>query len=259
MRVPFPGRRPHPRGGAAGCPAAARNWTTYPQTPPKVVVRTRSGAGLPRQQSPSSRPGPVRSDSRHDVCRRGGCVACQFGRPVAGRGAAASRPAKEGVTAVASAASSAARRRTRPSAQGTRVPQQSRGGSSDGAVALADDDAAQAQGASANHRGARQQRGTGPGNQSDRPGGGSNGGNGRKKVTAQADEFAGEARGGVDVDTEAAADGLEVEPDLAAVADPDLEDLSELPATRTSRSTPMTNQPGRRGQRRSRGRDPGRG
>jgi RNA polymerase primary sigma factor len=48
-------------------------------------------------------------------------------------------------------------------------------------------------------------------------------------VTAQADEFAGEARGGVDVDTEAAADGLEVEPDLAAVADPDLEDLSELP------------------------------
>ena len=49
-------------------------------------------------------------------------------------------------------------------------------------------------------------------------------------MTAQADEFAGEARGGVDVDTEAAADGLEVEPDLAAVADPDLEDLSELPA-----------------------------
>ena len=48
-------------------------------------------------------------------------------------------------------------------------------------------------------------------------------------MTAQADEFAGEARGGVDVDTEAAADGLEVEPDLAAVADPDLEDLSELP------------------------------
>jgi RNA polymerase primary sigma factor len=49
-------------------------------------------------------------------------------------------------------------------------------------------------------------------------------------VTAQADEFAGEARGGVGVDTEAAADGLEVEPDLAAVAGPDLEDLSELPA-----------------------------
>ncbi|MGH3398698.1 MAG: sigma-70 factor domain-containing protein, partial [Streptosporangiaceae bacterium] len=48
-------------------------------------------------------------------------------------------------------------------------------------------------------------------------------------MTAQADEFAGEARGGVDVDTEAAADGLEVEPDLAAVADPDLEDLTELP------------------------------
>jgi len=41
---------------------------------------------------------------------------------------------------VASAASSAARRRTRPPAQGTRVPQQARGGSPEGAVALADDE-----------------------------------------------------------------------------------------------------------------------
>jgi RNA polymerase primary sigma factor len=49
-------------------------------------------------------------------------------------------------------------------------------------------------------------------------------------VTAQADEFAGEARGGVDVDMEAGTDeGLEAESDLAAVSDPDLEDLSELP------------------------------
>ena len=49
-------------------------------------------------------------------------------------------------------------------------------------------------------------------------------------MTAQADEFAGEARGGVGVDTEAGTDGLEAEPDLAAVAGPELEDLSELPA-----------------------------
>jgi len=49
-------------------------------------------------------------------------------------------------------------------------------------------------------------------------------------VTAQADEFAGEARGGVGVDVEAGADeSLEADSDLAAVSDPDLEDLSELP------------------------------
>src|SRR5450755_1563008 len=174
----------------------------------------------------------------------------------------ASRPAKEGVTAVAGAASSAARRRTRPSAQGTRVPQQARGGSSEGAVALAEAAGTDAQTASASRRGARQQRGGGPdgmgsggsgsggsgsdgsgsdgagsGRQSDRPGGGSNGGNGRKKVTAQADEFAGQARGGVGVDTDAdpaEAAELEAEPDLSAVTelevDPDLEDLANLPA-----------------------------
>jgi RNA polymerase primary sigma factor len=109
-------------------------------------------------------------------------------------------------------------------------------------VALADDADAQAQSAQAGRRGQRQQRGAGSGGtasggQSDRTGGGSNGGNGRKKVTAQADEFAGQARGGVDVDTDsdpAEATELEVDPDLAAVADlevdPDLEDLASLPA-----------------------------
>jgi RNA polymerase primary sigma factor len=55
-------------------------------------------------------------------------------------------------------------------------------------------------------------------------------------VTAQADEFAGQARGGVGVDSgadPAEAAELEAEPDLAAVteleADPDLEDLADLP------------------------------
>ncbi|HEY1669499.1 MAG TPA: RNA polymerase sigma factor [Trebonia sp.] len=142
---------------------------------------------------------------------------------------AASQPAKEGVTAVASAASSAARRRTRPPAQGARIPQQARGGSSEGSVALADDAGAEAQPAQAGHRAARQ-RGPGSGNQSDRPGGGSNGGNGRKQVTAQADEVAGQAGGaGVDGDPGDVAE-LEVEPDLSAVADleadPDLADLA---------------------------------
>ena len=47
-------------------------------------------------------------------------------------------PAREGVTAVASAAGSAARRQTRPSAQGARVPQQARGGSADGKTQVAD-------------------------------------------------------------------------------------------------------------------------
>ena len=47
-------------------------------------------------------------------------------------------PAREGVTAVASAAGSAARRQARPSAQGARVPQQTRGGSADGKTQVAD-------------------------------------------------------------------------------------------------------------------------
>jgi RNA polymerase primary sigma factor len=75
--------------------------------------------------------------------------------------------------------------------------------------------------------------GAGSGKQSDRPGGGSNGGNGRKKVTAQADEFAGQARGGVGVDSSGKAADLEADPDLSAVtdleADPDLADLADLP------------------------------
>ena len=93
-------------------------------------------------------------------------------------------------------------------------------------MALADDVSAQAQPAQAGRRAARQ-RGPGSGNQSDRPGGGSNGGNGRKQVTAQADEVA----GGADLDGDPAEVAeLEVEPDLSAVADleadPDLVDLA---------------------------------
>jgi RNA polymerase primary sigma factor len=56
-------------------------------------------------------------------------------------------------------------------------------------------------------------------------------------VTAHADEFAGQGRGGVGVDADAepeAAEELEADPELSAVtdldADPDLADLSELPA-----------------------------
>ena len=87
----------------------------------------------------------------------------------------------------------------------------------------------EAQPAQAGRRAARQ-RGPGSGNQSDRPGGGSNGGNGRKQVTAQADEVAGQA-GGADLDGDPGETAeLEVEPDLSAVADleadPDLADLA---------------------------------
>ncbi|HEU5418014.1 MAG TPA: RNA polymerase sigma factor [Streptosporangiaceae bacterium] len=151
---------------------------------------------------------------------------------MAGRPVAAGRPAKEGVTAVASAASSAARRRTRPSAQGARVPQQARGRSSDGAVALADEAGVDAPAPPAGRRGARQ-HGSGSSNQSDRRGGGSNGGNGRKKVSAQAEEFPGQARGGVDTDADSAeVTELDGDPELASgelEADPDMDDLSELP------------------------------
>ena len=92
---------------------------------------------------------------------------------------------------------------------------------------------AEAQPAQAGRRAARQ-GGQGSGNQSDRPGGGSNGGNGRKQVTAQADEVAGQA-GGADLDGDPGEAAeleveLEVEPDLSAVAaleaDPELADLA---------------------------------
>src|SRR5215472_6932003 len=73
-----------------------------------------------------------------EVCRRGGSVACEFEQPGAGRDVVAVVQRGEGVTAVASAAGSAARRQNRPSAQGARVPQQGRGGSADGKTRAAD-------------------------------------------------------------------------------------------------------------------------
>src|SRR5215472_2881704 len=60
--------------------------------------------------------------------RTAGCWSSRGGR----------HPVREGVTAVASAAGSAARRQSRPSAQDARVPQQARGGSADGKTRAAD-------------------------------------------------------------------------------------------------------------------------
>src|SRR5258708_32614543 len=66
---------------------------------------------------------------------------------------AAHRPAKEGVTAVAGAAGSAARRQPTPTGRGARVPQQSRvepadsaGTQADSAVAVVEADSASARG-----------------------------------------------------------------------------------------------------------------
>src|SRR5258708_23787636 len=59
---------------------------------------------------------------------------------------AAHRPAKEGVTAVAGAAGSAARRQPTPTGRGARVPQQSRVEPADAAVTLVPDDSAAAAG-----------------------------------------------------------------------------------------------------------------
>src|SRR5262245_1329313 len=68
-------------------------------------------------------------------------------QPDAGRGVPGRHPAREGVTAVASAAGSAARRQVRPSSQvsqgsqgsrRTRVPRQARGGADDGRAQMAD-------------------------------------------------------------------------------------------------------------------------
>src|SRR5258705_6949769 len=59
---------------------------------------------------------------------------------------AAHRPAKEGVTAVAGAAGSAARRQPTQTGRGARVPQQSRVEPADAAVTLVPDDSAGAAG-----------------------------------------------------------------------------------------------------------------
>ncbi|HEX9034477.1 MAG TPA: RNA polymerase sigma factor [Streptosporangiaceae bacterium] len=76
-------------------------------------------------------------------------------------GRAAHRPAKEGVTAVAGAASSAARRQPRPAGTGPRVPQQSRvepADSADAAVALVAADSAASDGAQTGRQSAKASR-----------------------------------------------------------------------------------------------------
>src|SRR3984957_19486244 len=70
--------------------------------------------------------------------RRGVCVACQFVQSGVVRGSAGRRPAKEGVTAVGSAARSAARRQPGPEGQGGRGQASRRPGSTDPASSRAD-------------------------------------------------------------------------------------------------------------------------
>ncbi|HXW44518.1 MAG TPA: sigma-70 family RNA polymerase sigma factor, partial [Streptosporangiaceae bacterium] len=171
------------------------------------------------------------------------------------------------MTAVAGAAGSAARRQARPSAQGARIPQQTRGGTAEGAtsdqaVALvqAENTDAKAVPAARRPAGGKQRRAAdGPVNGSGgqarrgraRTGAGRAGGtkarqdeqaasdllgrgdhrdNGRKKVTADADVTAETA-----LDAEAELDevsGLDADPDLADVTDleaePDLSDAGFL-------------------------------
>jgi RNA polymerase primary sigma factor len=157
------------------------------------------------------------------------------------------------VTAVASAAGSAARRQARPSAQDARVPQQARGGSADGAsdqpVTLVVDGAADGQAVpaarrasgakqrrasarsaangsgqeatAAPKRGGRQRQAEAKGKQDEQAaedvlGRGDHRDNGRDKVTADADVVA---------ETE-----LEAETELDEVTDPDLADVNDLEA-----------------------------
>jgi RNA polymerase primary sigma factor len=164
------------------------------------------------------------------------------------------------VTAVASAAGSAARRQPGPSGQGASVPQQARVGSSD-AQAAAGQAAEDEQEAPRPARSRRNPRTTGGSavrrteagtarrsatavkeraaaakGAPDGRSGGIDGDDGRKDVSADTD-FSGAAGDGLDLDTEpdlAAVADLDIEPDLAAVADleveVDLEDLAALAA-----------------------------
>src|SRR5258706_12536554 len=75
---------------------------------------------------------------------------------------AAHRPAKEGVTAVAGAAGSAARRQPTQTGRGARVPQQSRVEPADAAVTLVPDDSAGAGGQPGAPRSGRHARRTAP-------------------------------------------------------------------------------------------------
>jgi RNA polymerase primary sigma factor len=164
------------------------------------------------------------------------------------------------VTAVASAAGSAARRQARPSAQSARVPQQARGGSADGAngdqaVTLVVDGGAEGQTVPAarratgskrraqprsapngngveapesSRRGSRQRQGAAKGKRdeqaaSDVLGRGDQRDNGRNKVTADAD-VATDAE--LDAEVELDETGLDTDPDLEA--DPDLGDVLDV-------------------------------
>jgi RNA polymerase primary sigma factor len=168
-------------------------------------------------------------------------------------------PAKEGVTAVASAAGSAARRQARPSAQGARVPQQARGGSANGKTKVADQPVALVPGegvpaarrptngrgrktaarssttsGSVNGAGADEQVSAGK----SRGGSAAAGAKGRQgKKAASELPGRGEHRddGSMDVtaDAELAAEaGLDTDPDLAEAggldADPDLADVADI-------------------------------
>jgi RNA polymerase primary sigma factor len=168
-------------------------------------------------------------------------------------------PAREGVTAVASAAGSAARRQARPSAQGARVPQQARGGSADGKTKVADQPVAlvPGEGVPAARRPANG-RGRKPAARSSTTSGSVNGTGADKQVSAgksrggsaaagakgrqgkkAASELPGRGEhrddGSMDVtaDAELAAEaGLDTDPDLAEAggldADPDLADVADI-------------------------------
>jgi RNA polymerase primary sigma factor len=169
------------------------------------------------------------------------------------------------VTAVASAAGSAARRQTRPAAQGARVPQQARGGSADGKKAadavtlVAADSGVDGQAVSAARRtaGGKSRRSTpraaaagpvaaGAGNGSAPEAGGPAKRGGRQRQKARQDEQAASdllgrgdhrdnGRNNVTADAELATEaGLDAEAELDEVtgldAEPDLADVTELEA-----------------------------
>ena len=116
-----------PIAGSCRRAASRGSGSSHPQTPPKVVVGSWScrGRGVMRpgcgfRLGPSSGLHEVGSSFPLMIRRRGVRVACQFVQSGVVRGSAGRRPAKEGVTAVASAARSAARRQPGPEGQGSR-------------------------------------------------------------------------------------------------------------------------------------------
>src|SRR5215469_9726539 len=132
----------------SGAVVGVAGGTSYPSTPPKVDHGRRAGPGndvqrlLPNSPERSRQWGALKTPLPPTCAGEVVCVVCPIGQSRVTRGLARRRRyAKEGVTAVASAQGSAARKQPGQQGQGRRAPQQGRKGDAPVTLVGADESA----------------------------------------------------------------------------------------------------------------------